>query len=500
VDTHKADPAQYLVRQGNCTEILTKFLYDLFHKIMYDLVVLGGGSAGVAAAVKAAQLGAKVAVVNAGRLGGTCVNVGCVPSKFLIRAAGLKRAAERPFFKGFSAEVKVDREALLSHMREVVERLRREKYEEVLAYYDVDVVEGYGRLRSGREVEVNGRVLEGKRIIVAMGARPRIPEIQGLQEAFRRGFAFTSEEFFSQGRIPSSVVFIGGGAVAVELAQALARLGVETWVVYRSALLKYEEEIVSKFVEELLQDDGVRLVRGEVTAVEVKDGLVEIRHTAGSTVAEAVFVAAGRVPNVEPLAGLLRLGPHGGVEVNEKMETSLPGVYAAGDVTGGLGGVRYLENAAARQGVVAAVNALGGSARFNPLAVPRVVFTDPPVASVGLREEDMIKGGIGCRCRLATIDAVAAAWTKGSLYGFIKINTYPEAWKVTMKRGRIAGAIVAAPEAEEVINLFALAIQMGLSVDDLVEFLPSFPSIGEAARLAALAFYTDPSKLSCCGG
>ena len=467
---------------------------------MYDVVVLGGGSAGVAAAVKAAQLGARVALVNVGRLGGTCVNVGCVPSKFLIRAAALRRAAERPYFRGLSAKVEVDGEALMAHMREVVERLRKEKYEDVLAYYDVEVVEGYGRLRSAQEVEVGGRVLEGRRIIVATGSRPRIPEIKGLQEAFRRGLAFTNEEFFSAGRMPSSVVFIGGGAVAVELAQALARLGVKTWIIYRSALLKYEEEAASKFVEELLREEGAGLVRGEATAVEAKDGGVEVRHTGGVVAAEAVFVAAGRIPNVEPLGGLLRLGPHGGVEVDERMETSLPGVYAAGDVTGGLWGVRYLENAAARQGVTAAVNALGGDAKFNPLAVPRVVFTDPPVAAVGLREEDMIRGGIGCRCRAAPVDAVAAAWTKGQLRGFIKINTYPETWRVSVRRGKIAGALVVAPEAEEVINLFALAIQMGLTVDDLVDFLPSFPSLGEAARLAALAFYTDPSKLSCCGG
>jgi len=181
------------------------------------------------------------------------------------------------------------------------------------------------------------------------------------------------------------------------------------------------------------------------------------------------------------------------------METSLPGVYAAGDVTGGLWGVRYLENAAARQGVTAAVNALGGDAKFNPLAVPRVVFTDPTVAAVGLRQEDMIRGGTGCRCGTAPVDAAAAAWTKGQLRGFIKINTYPETWRVSVRRGKIAGALVVAPEAEEVINLFALAVQMGLTVDDLVEIMPSFPSLGAAARLAALAFYTDPSRLSCCG-
>lgn len=468
--------------------------------VKYDVVVLGGGSAGVAAAVKAAQLGAKVAVVNKGLLGGTCVNVGCVPSKFLIRAAQFKKEVERPYFKGFAAKLEVDLKALWAHMKEVVETLRRGKYEEVLRYYDVEVVEGEGVLVGPKAVKAGDKVVEGERIIVATGARPRIPDIPGLREAVQKGLAFTNEEFFRIDQMPSSVVFIGGGAIAAELSQALARLGVDVAVIYRTALLKYEEEIASKFVEELLAEEGVKLVRAEASRIEVKDGGVEVKYAGGTVKAEALFVATGRVPNVEATGGLLRLGPHGGVEVNERMETSLPGVYAAGDVTGGLGGARYLENVAARQGVIAAINALGGKAEFNPMAVPRVVFTDPAVASVGLREEDMLRSGIGCRCRAAPIEAVAAGWTRGRVGGFIKINTYPETWKVSVKRGKIAGALVVAPEAEELINIFALAIQKGLTVDDLIEWLPSFPSYAEAARLAALAFYTDPTKLSCCGG
>jgi Pyruvate/2-oxoglutarate dehydrogenase complex, dihydrolipoamide dehydrogenase (E3) component, and related enzymes len=167
---------------------------------MYYVVVLGGSSAGVAAAVKAAQLGARFALVNAGRLGGTCVNEGCVPRKLLVRAAALKRAAERPYFGGVSAKVEVDGEALTAYIREVVGRLRKEKYEDVLAYYDVEVVEGYGRLRSAREV--GGRALEGRGIIVATGSGPRIPEIKGLQETFRWAWPSQTKNSSRRGAYP----------------------------------------------------------------------------------------------------------------------------------------------------------------------------------------------------------------------------------------------------------------------------------------------------------
>ncbi|CCC81077.1 mercury(II) reductase [Thermoproteus tenax] len=464
----------------------------------FDLVVLGGGSAGFAAAIKAAQLGASVAMINDGPLGGTCVNVGCVPSKYLVRAGELMKAARAPYFRGIRGWAEVDGKALMAHMRSVVEELRRRKYADLIDYYDIKLMEGRGMLVGPGAVKVGGETVVGRKIVVATGARAVWPQIKGLEEARRRGLAFSNEEFFSLEDLPNSVVFIGGGAISVELGQALSRLGMETYVIYRSRLLKYEEALVSDFIEEALREDGVKLIRGEATAVEVKNNGVEVRAGGVSVEAEAVFVATGRRPNVEDLGGLLKLTPEGAVEVNRRMETSVPGIYAAGDVTGGLPGGRYLENVAARQGVVAAVNALGGSAEFDAMWAPRVVFSDPPVASVGLREEDMIRSGVGCACRLVTIDNAAAAWTSGRARGFIKINTYPE--RLRLKGGRIAGALVVSPHAEELINIFALAVRKGLTVDDIADWIPAFPSFSEALRLAALAFTTDPTKLSCCGG
>nr|KJR73367.1 MAG: mercuric reductase [Thermoproteus sp. AZ2] len=465
---------------------------------MYDLAVLGGGSAGFAAAIKAAELGGKVVLINTGLpLGGTCVNVGCVPTKYLVRAAELVKRASSKYFKGIDARVDVKLSELLRGASEVSAQLRKEKYADLLDYYGIDLVEGLGKLEGPGRIKVGGKEVEAKSVVVATGSRPVVPPIKGLEEVKY----YTNENLFELGE-PSSVVFIGGGAISAELSQALSRLGVKTTIFARGRLLKYEEEVASEYIEEVLKSEGVEIIHDEAIAVRNIDGGVEVVGRNGSRArGEALFVAAGRRPNSEAVAGLIKLNPDGSIKVNERMETSLPGVYAAGDVTGGLlGQGRYLENAAARQGVVAAVNAMGGKAEFNPLAVPRVVFTDPPVASVGLREEDMLASGIGCVCRLAPISAVAAAYASGELEGFIKINTYPETWRVSMRRGRIAGAVMAAPRAEELIHIFALAVRHGLTVDDLIDLVPAFPSFGEAARLAAIAFERDPTKLSCCAG
>ncbi|ABP50773.1 MULTISPECIES: mercury(II) reductase [Pyrobaculum] len=464
---------------------------------MYDLVVLGGGSAGFAAAIKASELGARVVIVNAGLPpGGTCVNVGCVPTKFLVKAAEALRWAQAYFPE---ANLKPSLRRLLAEAAETSAMLRKEKYVDLLDYYGIEYIEGRGVLAGPGRVMVEGRgVLEGKRVVVATGSRPAVPNIKGLGEV---GY-YTNQRLFDLGE-PSSVVFVGGGAVAVELAQALNRLGVKTAIVARGRLLKYEEEMASQFVEEVLKEEGVEVVRDEAVAVRRADGGVEVETRAGRRLrAEALFVAAGRVPNSEVAGGLLELNSDGSIRVNKRLETSMPGVYAAGDVAGGvwLRGGRYAENAAARQGTIAAVNALGGHEEYDPAAVPRVVFTDPPVASVGVSEDEMITSGIGCRCAAVPIDVVAAAWASKRTSGFIKINTYPETWRVSMKGGKIAGAVVAAPHAEELIHVFAIAVKLGLRIGDLAELVPAFPSFGEALRVAALAFEKDVSKLSCCAG
>ena len=464
----------------------------------YDIAILGGGSAGFAAAVKAASEGASVVMINVGLpLGGTCVNVGCVPSKFLIRAAEALHRVK--YYDGIHLEYKVDSRELIRQMRDIVERLRKVKYEDLLDHYDIKMIKERGALISGR-VKVNGEFIDAEKVIIATGARPAIPNIEGLDKVPY----LTTEAFFSSlEELPRSIGIIGGGAVALELGQALNRLGVEVHIFARSSrLLRYEEELVSRFISKVLIREGVKLhLNSRIDRIEKLSEGVRIRSNNGEFTVGSILVATGRIPNTENLEGI-KLNKDGGVEVNERMETNIPNVYAVGDVTGGIGlyGGRYAENAAARQGVVAVVNALGGDAKYNPLVVPRIVFTDPPIAALGLREDDMISRGIGCVCNMVTVGNVAASWTFGGLEGFIKINTYPDTWKVRVGRGRAAGALVVSPMGEELIHVLALAVAKGLTVDDLIEMVPAFPSYGEALRLAALSFMVDVTKLSCCGG
>jgi len=290
---------------------------------MYDLCVLGGGSAGFAAAIKAAELGAKVVMVNAGLpLGGTCVNVGCVPTKYLVKAAEVVHRAKMGYYPGVKATAEVRLGDLLRGAAGVVERLRREKYIDLLDYYGIDYVEGRGVLASANAVKVGGRTIEARRVVIATGARPAVPAIKGLEEVKY----YTNESLFELGE-PSNVVFIGGGAVSVELAQALNRLGVKTAIFTRGRLLKYEEEVASRFVEETLREEGVEVIYDEAVAVRRVDGGVEVVGREGSRArGEALFIAAGRRPNSEAAGGLLELNPDGSVKVNERMETSLPGV------------------------------------------------------------------------------------------------------------------------------------------------------------------------------
>ena len=463
----------------------------------YDLAVIGAGSAGFSAAITAAEEGAHVALIGAGTIGGTCVNVGCVPSKTLIRAVEpLHQAKAAGRFDGVSAQARLtDWRAMVAQKQALVEELRQAKYIDLLpAYNQVAYREGAARFGDGGALLVDGTPLAAEKIVIATGARPATPSIPGIDEVP----FLTSTTALELERPPASLMIIGAGYVGAELAQLFARVGVAVTVVSRRGLLPEGEPEIAEALTRYLAAEGVRFVsaiayeRIERTAagarlIVTRDGeRIEIE-------AEAVLAATGRRPNTDGLgleAGGIATDRHGAITVDDRMRTSRAGVYAAGDVTGRDKFV-YM---AAYGAKLAARNALNGDAlRYDNAAMPVVVFTDPNVATVGRTEAAARAAGIDVRTTVLGLENVPRALAARDTRGLIKLV----AEAATM---RLIGAHILAPEGADSIQTAVMAIKAGMTVDELGATVFPYLTTVEGLKLAAQTFGKDVTKLSCCAG
>jgi mercuric reductase len=440
-----------------------------------ELVILGYGAAGFAALIAANELGIKPTVIGYGPLGGTCVNVGCVPSKRALRLAELRHHCE-----GNSGGL-IDYCDVFKDVQEVMNRMRKEKYEDVLSYYDVELIEGKAHFVSPNAVKVNGKVIEGKKFIIATGSSPSVPNIPGLKSYW------TNVEALNPPRKISSLVIIGGRALALEFAQLYRRLGVEVALLQRSKTLipDWEPEVALE-AQRILEDEGV-LVATNVAVREVREveGRKLVVTNKGEVEADEILLATGRKPNVD--IGLedagIELNERGGIKVNDELRTTNPNAFAAGDVIGG----PMLEALAGYEGTIAVRNAVRNEHRKVRLdAVPQVIFTQPAIARVGLTQAES-----GGESRVVRMRDVPKAQILGETRGLIKMVA-------DRNTKRILGVQMVGERAEEVINEAALAIRHNLTIDDVIDTVHVFPTMSEALRLAALAFYKDVSKLSCC--
>ncbi len=462
----------------------------------YDLAVVGAGSAGFSAAITAADEGAQVALIGHGTIGGTCVNIGCVPSKTLIRAAEtLHQASAAGRFAGIRAKAQDDDwSATIRQKDELVAELRQSKYADLLpAYNNISYLEGPARLAEDG-VGVNSEFVKAKRIIIATGARPAVPSIRGIEDI---GY-LTSTSALALEALPKSLLVIGGGYIGAELAQMFARMGVKVTVVCRSKLLPAAEPEIAEALSGYFRDESIELHCGVayqsvkrtdtgISLAVIKDGREEI------LAAERLLVATGRAPNIEGL-GLKEAGvaqaSNGSVRVDDRMRTTRSGVYAAGDVTGRDQFV-YM---AAYGAKLAAKNALNGdSLRYDNAAMPAVVFTDPQVASVGMTEAQARAAGLEVRVSVLPLSAVPRALAARDTRGLVKLVA-------DGKTRKLLGAHILAPEGSDSIQTAALAIRHGLTFDDLAEAIFPYLTTVEGLKLAALAFDKDVAKLSCCAG
>lgn len=462
----------------------------------YDLAVIGAGSAGFSAAITAAGQGAHVALIGHGTIGGTCVNVGCVPSKTMIRAAEAlhgARVAQR--FEGIRGEARLtDWPALVAAKDELVGRLRQGKYVDLLPEYNtLAYVEGAARLTDGG-VTVAGTAISAPKTIVATGASARLPEIPGIGEVPY----LTSTTALELPQLPRSLLVVGGGYIGCELAQMFARVGVRVTLVTRSRLLPEAEPEISEMLTGLLQDEGVGIETGLGYRDVARGGEgIELTIARGDKAqklgAERILISTGRSPNTAGL-GLAEAGvdlaDNGGIAVDERMRTSVPGIYAAGDVTGRDQFV-YM---AAYGAKLAALNALNGDAQaYDNAAMPWVTFTDPQVAGVGLTEAEARAAGHEVKTSLVPLDQVPRALAARDTRGLIKLVA-------DARTDLLLGGQILAPEGADSIQTLVLALKHGMTAKELGETIFPYLTTVEGLKLAAQSFGKDVTKLSCCAG
>jgi mercuric reductase len=461
------------------------------------IAVIGSGGAAMAAALKAAEQGAQVTLIERGIIGGTCVNIGCVPSKIMIRAAHVAHLRQTSSFDaGISATPPViDRSALLAQQQARVDELRHAKYEGILETNpNINLLRGEARFKDNTHLSV--RLNEGSereiafdRCLIATGASPAVPAIPGLKDTPY----WTSTEALVSETIPPRLAVIGSSVVAVELAQAYARLGSKVTVLARSTLFFREDPAIGEAVTAAFRAEGIEVLEHtQASHVAHADNEFVLTTGQGQVRADKLLIATGRAPNTHNLAleaAGVAVNKQSMIVIDKAMRTSSSHIYAAGDCTD----QPQFVYVAAAAGTRAAVNMTGGEAQLDLTAMPAVVFTDPQVATVGLSETEAHLEGIETDSRTLTLDNVPRALANFDTRGFIKLVA--EAGS-----GRLIGVQAVAPEAGEIIQTAVLAIRNRMTVQELADQLFPYLTMVEGIKLCAQTFFKDVKQLSCCAG
>ncbi len=460
-----------------------------------EVAIVGSGSGAFAAALRAAEEGARVTMIERGTLGGTCVNVGCVPSKILLRAAHVARLqAHHPFEGVGRGPAPIDRAAMVAQQQGRVEELRRAKYEDLAAANPrIRVLRGNAAFADARtlRVEEDGEAttLTPDRILLATGASPVVPPVPGLAGSPY----WTSTEALVAEEVPEHLIVLGGGFVALELGQAFRRLGSRVTILARSTLLSKEEPLLGEALVEAFVAEGTDIRLHTVPLrIEHRDGRFTVTLTGEPLEGDRLLVATGRRPNTRDLHLELpgvETDSSGAIVVGEGLRTSAPHVWAVGDCTD----LPQLVYVAAAAGTRAAVNMTYGDAALDLDTMPTVVFTDPQAAWVGLTEGEAQRQGRSVEARVLPLDRVPRALVNFETRGFVKLVAETGS-------GRLLGAQVLAAGAGEVIQTAALALRAGMTVHDLADQLFPYLTMVEGLKLAAQTFTKDVSQLSCCAG
>lgn len=465
----------------------------------FDLIIIGGGSAAFSAAIKAEELGLSILMVNAGLpFGGTCVNVGCVPSKTLIRSAETAWHASHSNFAGIRPKgADIDFAQVIRDKKQLVATLQQKKYMEVVSDFEnLRMLEGWAEFLDTKTILINGKdKYTALKFLIATGATANIPKTEGLEDV---GY-LTNNTLFDLEEKPESITIMGAGYIGLEIAMAYNRLGVKVRIIeFTDRVLRTQTPDVSEELEKQMRIEGIEILPNFRAVKFEKSGTDTIIHCKcpdGSvtkfTEPGRIVVASGITPNTKSL-GLqnvgLSLDKKGHIVVNEKMETNIPNIYAAGDVNN----TPSFVYTAAHEGKVAVENAFtGAEKKVDYTSLPWVVFTDPQVAGAGLDEVQAEAKGIPFEVSKLPLGEVPRSIAARDTRGFIKLIRNKET-------DQLIGARIVAPEGGELIQQLSMAIKYGITVTDLAQGLYPYLTLGEGIKLAAITFGKDVSKLSCC--
>jgi len=471
----------------------------------FDLVILGSGSTAFAAAIRAAELGKTAAMTEMRTLGGTCVNRGCLPSKNLIEAARIVWEAAHPRYPGLTpVKMDVNFAELIAQKQEVVETYRGKKYQSIITDDDkIKVFDGKAELVDAHTVRVGETTLIGDQILVATGTRPVIPPIEGLARvSYLTSDLLTTNEGMELTELPESLVIVGAGYIALELGQMFHRFGTKVTILERSQVIlpRYEPE-VSDALTFILRKEGVNIVTDAQATRVAQKSKNQIEVTANVSGKEQTFtaqkllIATGREPNTDGI-GLERVGvaldERGFIKVNDELQTSVPNIWAAGDVIGDQTDSQPATPVGAHDGVIAAMNALSGAHRkVDHRVIPRVIFTDPQVAVVGQTDEEVVGSGVRCWCGTIPLEYVPRAGATHQADGIAKIV-------IDRDTQEVKGVSLVMPNAGEVIHEAAMALRFHAKLEDFIDMIHVYPTMAEALKIAAISYFKDPAKLSCC--
>ncbi len=479
----------------------------------FDLIVLGGGAGAFAAAIAANDKGVKAALVNAGLpLGGTCVNVGCVPSKTLLKIGEIAYYGNRGF-DAISGKLKVDFNKAIKHELGLVDKMRHDKYTEVLSHLEnVTHFEGKAKFVSKNEIEVNSERLYGEKFVIATGSTALPLPLEGIEKVDY----ITHIDALTLKKLPKSMVIIGAGPVGLEFGQMYHHFGTKVTILQRGkAIMPRTEPELSEAMQGYLEEEGIKIITNanskKVRKAFVPSGSAELtveasgRGENGGVVVtfevngkkkeakgEVLMFAAGKTPNTKELnleKAIVKVNEKGAIKVDDSMQTTASHIWAVGDVTDQ---PLRLETTAGKEGKTAVENALEGKKKkMDYSAVPYAVFTTPNLAGVGKTDAEAISGGLRCTCNTLSFEMVPKAAIINDTRGLVKIVA-------ERKNHKIVGIHILGPEAADLIHEATMIVKNKMTLEEVIDTVHVFPTLSESIKLAAQNFFRDISKMSCC--